>query len=240
MMTTYSRAEMRSRALAAPPARDAKATLCAPGLSVVAEVGSPHTLGRPGIPALDPPALAAEYVAAGASCVSVLMQPRIGGSSRNDWAQVRSEVDVPLLSRDLVVDDYQLYEARMLGADMVRLIAGAVDPARLSRLRELAEDVLGMTAMIEIHDETELSRALDAGATVVGLNDQDPRTSAPDRSLYERMKAQLPGTVLGVAEPLLDEGFDLHPYRDADAILIGGCTAAQVRRTMTSLAATAA
>src|SRR5690606_37293687 len=147
----------------------------------------------------DPAALAMEYEAGGARCVSVLTEPRRFGGSLQDLAAVRAAVDVPVLRKDFVVSAYQVHEARAYGADLVLLIVAALEQKVLVGLRERIES-LGMTALVEVHDEEEADRALEAGARVIGVNARNLRTMEVDRSVFERVAAGLPNHGSKIAE----------------------------------------
>jgi indole-3-glycerol phosphate synthase len=147
---------------------------------------------------------------------------RFGGSLA-DLAAVRAAVDVPLLRKDFVYDAYQVYEARAYGADVVLLIVAALDDATLLALRALVEDELGMTALVEAHNEAEATRAVASGARVIGVNARNLRTLEVDRAVFERLSPQLPATVLKVAESGVRGPDDLIRYAaaGADAVLVG-------------------
>ncbi len=213
---------IRKRAEAAPPARDAYNVLRRGGVGVIAEIKrrSPSAGLLAEIP--DPAALAMEYEAGGARCISVLTEPRRFGGSLQDLAAVRAAVDVPVLRKDFVVSAYQVHEARAYGADLVLLIVAALEQKVLVGLRERIES-LGMTALVEVHDEEEADRALEAGARVIGVNARNLRTMEVDRSVFERVAAGLPGDVIKVAESGIRGPHDLIRYAaaGADAVLVG-------------------
>src|SRR5919198_5798169 len=153
----------------APSPRGALAVLKGQGVSVIAEVkrSSPSKGALAAI--ADPAALAADYEAGGAAVISVLTERRRFGGSIDDLAAVRNRVDIPVLRKDFVVSAYQLWEARAYGADLVLLIVAALEQEALISLLERTVS-LGMTPLVEVHDEHEVVRALDAGARVVGIN----------------------------------------------------------------------
>ena len=182
---------LKRRAATAPAARDAYAALRVPGVGVIAEVkrASPSKGYLAEIP--DPAGLAREYAAGGARCVSVLTEGRWFGGSLDDLAAVRAAVDIPLLRKDFVISSYQVHEARAHGADLVLLIMAALDQNTFTGLLDRIES-LGMTALVEIHDEEEADRALSAGAKVIGVNARNLRTLEVDRSVFERIAPGLP------------------------------------------------
>jgi indole-3-glycerol phosphate synthase len=215
--------EMRARAASAAPALDAYAALARPGVSVIAEVKRRSPSKGALAPIADPAALAADYEAGGATWISVLTEERRFGGSLRDLAAVRQAVRIPVLRKDFLYGDYQAYEARAFGADVALLIVAALDQPTLSRLRALIEDELGMTALVEVHDEAEVSRAVDAGARVIGVNARNLRTLEVDRSVFERLAPLLPDRALKVAESGVRGPEDLIRYAasGADAVLVG-------------------
>ncbi|MER7278800.1 indole-3-glycerol phosphate synthase TrpC [Dactylosporangium sp. NPDC000244] len=215
-------AEIKQRAAEAPPPRDAYAKLRAPGVGVIAEVkrASPSKGALAEIP--DPAELAKEYAAGGARCVSVLTEGRWFGGSLDDFAAVRAAIDIPMLRKDFVVSSYQVHEARAYGADLVLLIVAALDQNTLSGLLDRIES-LGMTALVEVHDEEETDRALEAGARVIGINARNLRTLEVDRTVFERIAPGLPAEVVKIAESGVRGPHDLIRYASAgaDAVLVG-------------------
>jgi indole-3-glycerol phosphate synthase len=208
--------------LAARPALDPMPELRASGVSVIAEVKrrSPSRGELAAIP--DPAVLAAAYAQAGASVVSVLTEQRRFGGSLADLDAVRAAIRVPVLRKDFVVTDYQVDEARAHGADLVLLIVAALDQTTLEALRERVE-ALGMTALVEVHDHDEVARALDAGATLVGVNARDLRTLEVDPGTFARLRPLLPAGVVAVAESGVRGPADVRAYAEAgaDAVLVG-------------------
>jgi len=214
--------QVRDLAAAAPAAIDAYAALRKPGVAVIAEVkrASPSRGALADIP--DPAELAGEYAAGGARCISVLTEGRWFGGSLADLAAVRAAVGVPVLRKDFVVSAYQVHEARAHGADLVLLIVAALEQNVLVGLLERIES-LGMTALVEVHNEEEADRALDANAKVIGVNARDLRTLEVDRSVFERIAPGLPNNVVKIAESGVRGPHDLIRYASAgaDAVLVG-------------------
>ena len=205
------------------PALDAEAALrAAPGLAVIAEVkrASPSRGALADI--AEPASLAAAYAAGGAAVVSVLTEPRRFSGSLDDLAAVRARIEVPVLRKDFLVTPYQVAEARAWGADLVLLIVAALAQDELVALREQAE-TLGMTALVEVHDEEETRRAVDAGARVVGVNARDLRTLAIDRTTFARLRPLIPDDVVSVAESGVRGVEDVRAYAAAGAraVLVG-------------------
>jgi indole-3-glycerol phosphate synthase len=217
-----SLADVKAIAAERPPALDALAALRAPGVGVIAEVKR-RSPSRGALASIgDPAALAREYQAGGARMISVLTEQRKFGGSLDDLDAVRAEVRVPVLRKDFVVASYQVHEARAHGADVVLLIVAAVDQNTLIGLRERIES-LGMTALVEVHTEDEASRAIDAGARVIGVNARNLKTLEVDRAKFERIAPGLPSDVVRIAESGVRGPHDLIEYAaaGADAVLVG-------------------
>jgi indole-3-glycerol phosphate synthase len=214
--------ELKDRAHAQPTAQDGIAALRQPGVAVIAEVkrSSPSKGALAAI--ADPAALAEDYEAGGAAVISVLTEQRRFGGSLADFDAVRARVATPLLRKDFVVSSYQLWEARAHGADLVLLIVAALGQEALISLLERTES-LGMTPLVEVHDELELGRALEAGAKVVGVNARDLKTLEVDRSVFGRLSPTIPDAVVKVAESGVRGPHDLLAYaaHGADAVLVG-------------------
>lgn len=201
---------------------DAQAALQAPGVGVIAEVKrrSPSK-GR--LADIDnPAALAREYEAGGARVVSVLTERRHFGGSLEDLGEVREQVAIPVLCKDFIISPYQVHEARAWGADLCLLIVAALEDEALISLLERIES-LGMTALVEIHDEREADRALTAGASVIGINARNLATFEVDRGTFDRVAPGLPSSVIKVAESGVRGAHDLIAYAGAgaDAVLVG-------------------
>lgn len=213
---------VKERASAAAAPLDAYSVLRRPGVGVIAEVKrvSPSKGRLAEIP--DAAVLAGEYAAGGARCVSVLTEQRWFGGSLDDLAAVRTAVDVPLLRKDFIVSSYQVHEARAYGADLVLLIVAALEQNVLVGLRERIES-LGMTALVEVHDEYEADRALAAGARVIGINARNLRTLKMDPTVFERIAPGLSNRVIKIAESGIQGPHDLIRYAaaGADAVLVG-------------------
>ena len=214
--------DLKVRCESVPPAKDARAVLAGDGVSVIAEVkrkspskGELATIG-------DPAALASDYVAGGAHVISVLTEERRFGGSLGDLDAVRAAVDVPILRKDFVISSYQLCEARAHGADIALLIVAALEHSALVSLIERTHS-LGMTALVEVHDADEVARAVDAGATVIGVNARDLRTLEVDRDQFLRVAPLIPDSCIKIAESGIRDRHDLVAYAQAgaDAVLVG-------------------
>ena len=171
---------------------------------------------------LDPVALSAEYEEAGAAAVSVLTDRAWFGGSLDDLRAVRRARAVPVLRKDFVVDEHQVYEGRAAGADLTLLIVRILDRVLLADLRAMVEE-LGMAALVEVHDEWELETALASGAALVGVNNRDLATFGTDLAVTERLARYLPGDVLLVSESGIRSRADVERVAaaGADAVLVG-------------------
>ncbi|MDJ0466882.1 indole-3-glycerol phosphate synthase TrpC [Streptomyces sp. H27-C3] len=215
-------AEVRESADRLPPPRDVLAEWSGPDVAVICEVkrASPSKGRLADIPA--PAHLAAEYARGGAAAISVLTEERRFLGSLDDLSAVRDAVHVPVLRKDFIVSEYQVWEARARGADLVLLIVAALDDARLAALHELVAQ-LGMTALVEVHDEEEAARAAALGALLIGVNARNLKTLEVDRGTFARVAPMLPGSALKVAESGVRDARDVIAYAQAgaDAVLVG-------------------
>jgi indole-3-glycerol phosphate synthase len=220
--SAVSLAEMRARAEAAPSARDFAAAVTGPPVRIIAEVKRASPSAGAIRQDADPIATATMYEYAGAAAVSVLTDRRYFSGSADDLRAVRAVVRLPVLRKDFVVDPYQVYEARAMGADAVLLIAGTVPVDDLAVLGRLARD-LGMTALFEAHTEAQVDQALAAGARVIGINNRDLQTLTVDLETTLRLRPRIPGRVTVISESGIETPADVARVRQAgvDAILVG-------------------
>ncbi|GAA1942198.1 indole-3-glycerol phosphate synthase TrpC [Nocardioides marmoribigeumensis] len=204
------------------PALDPMPVLRGPGVQVIAEVkrASPSKGHLADIP--DPTVLAARYAEGGAAAISVLTEQRRFKGSLEDLRAVRAAVPTPLLRKDFLVTSYQLWEARAAGADLVLLIVAGLDPHELAELHAEAVS-LGLTPLVEVHDEDEVGVALDAGARLVGVNARDLRTLEVHRDAFARVAPRIPDGVVRVAESGVRDAADVADLADqgADVVLVG-------------------
>ena len=191
-------------------------------MRIIAEVkrASPSRGALADIP--DPASLASDYETGGASAVSVLTEGRRFGGSLADLEAVRAAISIPVLRKDFIAEPYQVFEARAAGADLVLLIAAALDQRQLLELFDLVGD-LGMTALVEAHSADEVSRAVDTGAGLIGINARDLSTFELDQNLFGRLSSAIPEGILKVAESAVKTPADVAHYRadGADVVLIG-------------------
>ncbi|MBW8026785.1 indole-3-glycerol phosphate synthase TrpC [Clavibacter michiganensis] len=216
-------AQVEAEALARPAALDALGALApADRVKIIAEVkrSSPSRGALAEIP--DPALLASRYETGGASAISVLTEGRKFRGSLQDLEQVRDTVSIPVLRKDFIGEPYQVLEARASGADLVLLIVAALDQKTLVELHALVGE-LGMTALVETHSAEEVSRALDLGAQVVGVNARNLTTFELDRDLFGRLADSIPAGVVRIAESAVKTADDVAHYRrsGADVVLVG-------------------
>ncbi|UKA60402.1 indole-3-glycerol phosphate synthase TrpC [Arthrobacter sp. FW306-2-2C-D06B] len=219
--------ELKERATATAPALDAWAALGGPAasrdeLKVIAEIKrrSPSKGDLASI--VDPAALAVQYADGGASVVSVLTEQRRFNGSLADLDAVRAAVDIPLLRKDFTVDEYQIWEARAHGADLILLIVAALSDAQLREFSALSHE-LGMNVLVETHTPEEIERAAAAQARIIGVNVRNLKTLDVDRSLFASLAGSIPSGAVVVAESGVRNADDVAHYagNGADAILVG-------------------
>lgn len=214
---------VRERAEARPfPDFAFEKALSGPDLAFICEVkkASPSKgLIAPEFPYVQ---IAKDYEAAGADAISVLTEPRWFLGSKEYLNEIADAVSVPCLRKDFTVDEYMIWSARARGASAVLLICAILDDARLRAFRELADE-LGLSALVEAHEEREVERALNAGARVVGVNNRDLRDFTVDTGNSARLRSLIPGDVLYVSESGVKTAEDVAQLRamGADAVLIG-------------------
>ncbi|MCC8927685.1 indole-3-glycerol phosphate synthase TrpC [Rhodococcus sp. BGS-1C] len=213
---------VKAAAAKAPAPLNATAALHEDGIGVIAEVkrASPSKGALADIG--DPAKLAQAYEQGGARIISVLTEERRFHGSLADLDAVRKAVNIPVLRKDFIVGPYQIHEARAHGADVILLIVAALEQDALASLLDRTES-LGMTALVEVHTEAEADRALEAGASVIGINARNLKTLEIDRDSFGRIAPGLPSEVIRVAESGVRGTADLLAYAGAgaDAVLVG-------------------
>jgi indole-3-glycerol phosphate synthase len=219
---TVSEADLRARLADADAPRDPMPHFRAAGSSVIAEVKrkSPSKGALADIP--DPAELAQKYAAGGAAAISVLTEERRFGGSLADLRAVRAAVDTPILRKDFIVEPYQLLEARAAGADLALLIVAALDDETLRSLYDQARE-LGLTVLVETHDEAEVARAVDLGAELIGVNARNLKTLEIDQDVFGRLAPLIPEDRVKVAESGIFTATDVkrHVSEGARAVLVG-------------------
>ena len=206
----------------APAVRDCLPQLLSEQISLIAEVkrSSPSKGSLASI--TDPAGLAAQYEEAGAHVVSVLTEQRRFGGSLADLDVVRKAVDLPILRKDFMIDDYQFYEARAHGADVVLLIVAALSKNQLDDYFHLAKE-LGMRSLIEVHTHDELERALEISPDIIGVNSRNLKTLDVDAQAFAELIPQIPLTISRVAESGIStrQEVEFAQQCGATAILVG-------------------
>ncbi len=192
------------------------------GTAIIAEVkkGSPSK----GIirADFDPVAISQSYERGGASCLSVLTDESYFYGSLDYLRQIRSAVKLPLLRKDFIIDPYQVFQARVAGADAILLIAAALDDQQLLELAQLATE-LQLDTLLEVHDSAELERALVLPVDLIGINNRNLQTFATDLGVTERLAQKIPEKQLAVAESGIHNRADIERLQQsgAGAFLIG-------------------
>lgn len=216
------KARLRELIERAPKARDAIAALSGQSLSVIAEVkrSSPSKGDLSSIPS--PSNLAKTYAESGASVVSVLTEERRFKGSLADFQAVREVIEIPMLRKDFIVSEYLIEESRAFGADLILLIVAALDNKELRDFSDLATG-LGMSVLVEVHDEAELERAVSINPKVIGVNARNLKTLEVDQGAFRKLLPLIPNGVLRVAESGMSSKADAQFARNygADAILVG-------------------
>ena len=206
----------------APAVRDCLPQLISADISVIAEVkrSSPSKGALAQI--TDPAGLAGQYEEAGAHVVSVLTEQRRFGGSLADLDAVRKAIDIPILRKDFMVDEYQFYEARAHGADVVLLIVAALSKYQLEDYFHLSTE-LGMRSLIEVHTYDELERALDISPEIIGVNSRNLKTLEVDSRAFSELIPQIPSSIARVAESGISSRAEVVFAQEcgATAILVG-------------------
>jgi indole-3-glycerol phosphate synthase len=222
--------QLEATARAAPPPRDFIAALQRPAaesatgraMALIAEIKRRSPSKGDIAPDLDPAALAREYAAGGASCLSVLTDGPYFGGGPEDLALARAAVELPVLRKDFTVAAADLYDTRVMGADAVLLIVALLEQDELAELHGLALE-LGLAALVEVHDEDELARALEVRARLVGVNQRDLHSFEVDRARAARVAGHIPSGVVKIAESGVETAADLAGLAEAgfDGVLVG-------------------
>ena len=224
------------------PPRDARSALLQPGCKLIAEVKHPTPELHIHTTPLDPVRLAQAFEQSGAALIACHTEQLRFHSSLAEMAAVRHAVGVPILCRDLIVEPYQIHEARYFGADMIPLRVDTLGQAQLESLLDRVES-LGMQALVEIRNPEEADRAMQAGATIIGVNSRDFQTVTQGRIAFSEIAPGLPATVVKIALSGVRYASELYEFaaRGADAVVVGQplMTGESVRSVTRSLAAAA-
>jgi len=218
-----AQADVEAAARAAPRARGLASALRRPGrITCIAELKRRSPSAGWIREGADVVAIARSYAAAGASALSVLTDEPFFGGSLDDLRRVRAAVDLPLLRKDFMVDRYQVAEARAAGADAILIIVSALPDERIAELLDAAGE-LGLDALVETHDAAEVERAVRLGAQIIGVNNRDLKTFTMDRDLAARLRPQIPGGRVVIAESGIRDAADVQQMGRAgvDAVLVG-------------------
>ena len=216
--------EARSSALAAGPGKGGSfyRAMEKPGLSVICEVKKASPSKGIIDPVFDYKKAALDYEAAGADGISCLTEPKWFLGSDDIFRQIRAEVETPMLRKDFVVDEYQLYQARLMGADCILLICALLDTRTISRYLEICDE-LGLAVLTEAHDEEEIRSAAAAGARMIGVNNRNLKDFSVNLGNAARLREHIPAGCLYVAESGVKTPEDAAALRaaGADAVLVG-------------------
>ncbi len=216
--------EMKAEAAARGSDREFpfEAALKSEGMSFICEVKKASPSKGVIAEEFDPVAIAREYEAAGANCISVLTEPTRFLGDIQYIRDIYAEVNIPILRKDFVVDEYMIYEAKAAGASAVLLIAGILTEEDLKAYVKLCDE-LGLSALVEVHDEIELDKALMSGACIIGVNNRNIRDFSVDPSNCLRLRRSVPEGILFVAESGIKDREDVRMLEDegVDAVLIG-------------------
>ena len=217
-----SMSAMLEKVESASPVKDAHGALSSVELAIIAEVkrSSPSKGALASI--IDPASLAADYEQAGAQVVSVLTEGRRFGGSLADLEKVRATISIPILRKDFMVDDYQFYEARAYGADLVLLIVAGLSKNQLKDYSDLTTE-LGMSALVEVHTLDELEDAMAINPRIVGVNSRNLKTLEVDQSAFQLILPRIPHDVIAVAESGISSRSDVEfaTHHGARALLVG-------------------
>ena len=214
--------ELRQRAADAAPPRAFLTAIRGPRIRLIAEVKGASPSAGTIRSTFDPAGIARSYEAAGAAAISVLTDARYFRGADAHLAEVRRTVRIPVLRKDFVVDPYQVYEARAIGADAILLIAAIVAGGALPDLQALAHE-LGLAALVEVHTDAELEGALAARPPLVGINNRNLDTLETSLEVARRLRPRVPGSATVVAESGIEERSQVEEMErlGMHAVLIG-------------------
>ena len=211
-----------AKSLAADTGFPFEKTLAAPGISVICEVkkASPSK----GLIAVDFPYLeiARQYERAGASAISVLTEPEYFLGSDDYLREIAREVSIPVLRKDFTVDEYQIYEAKVLGADAILLIAAILSEEKIKEFYDLAKS-LEIDCLVEVHNEKELKKVVACGCDIIGINNRNLKTFDVDLNTTSKLAPLIPYEAVLVSESGMKDENDMKNVKEqgADAVLIG-------------------
>jgi indole-3-glycerol phosphate synthase len=206
----------------APPARDFRDAITGRGVALIAECKERSPSGGVLQNPYDPVGLARRYAENGAAALSILTEPEFFGGSFNHLLAVRAAVTIPILCKDFIVDSVQIFAARAVGADAVLLIAGILDDGELNHFQYQAHS-LGMRAIVEVHTEEEVERALLSAATIIGINNRDLTRMKTEKETTARLRSLIPVGRTVISESGIDSRADIDALAriGVDAVLVG-------------------
>ncbi|MCY4130356.1 MAG: indole-3-glycerol phosphate synthase TrpC [Gammaproteobacteria bacterium] len=202
----------------APPLRRFRTSLEARKAAVIAEIKKASPSKGLIREDFDPSSIASSYEHYGATCLSVLTDERFFQGSDDALLSARSKTRIPVLRKEFIIDEYQIFETRTLPADCLLLIVAALDQSQLESFHEIGLD-LGLDVLVEVHDESELDRALAVDAHLIGINNRDLKTFHTDLLVTERLMTQIPSSVQVVSES------GIHSQKDVDRLIACGVNA---------------
>ncbi|MGC8638763.1 MAG: indole-3-glycerol phosphate synthase TrpC [Isosphaeraceae bacterium] len=218
--------ELEAQAADASPARDFRAALVSPGpIKLIAEIKRASPSAQLIRADFDPIQIARIYQDHGAACISVLTDAPFFQGHLSYLARVRASVAIPLLRKDFMIDEYQVVEARLAGADAILLIAEILEDHLLTALLTRARS-LGMASLVELHDAANLGRVLDLGADLVGINNRNLHDFSTDIDHTLRLRDRIPANVVLVSES------GIHTRHDVERLEVAGVSAILVGESL--------
>lgn len=213
---------LREKLVTAPQLRDAYAALNKEGMSLIAEVKRSSPSKGDLAEISDPISLAKSYQDGGADLVSVLTEERKFKGRVSDLIGVRQSISLPVLRKDFIVTEFQVYESRILGSDLLLLIIAGLSKSQLIDFYQLATE-LGMSVLVEVHTMSEAEVALDIGAKIIGVNCRNLKTLELDKNAFELILPKLPDSVVKIAESGISTRSEVEAVAElgANAILVG-------------------
>ena len=213
---------LREKLATAPQLRDAYAALNKEGMSLIAEVKRSSPSKGDLAEISDPISLAKSYQDGGADLVSVLTEERKFKGRVSDLIGVRQSINLPVLRKDFIVTEFQVYESRILGSDLLLLIIAGLSKSQLIDFYQLATE-LGMSVLVEVHTMSEAEVALDIGAKIIGVNCRNLKTLELDKNAFELILPKLPDSVVKIAESGISTRSEVEAVAElgANAILVG-------------------
>lgn len=217
-----SASEMEARIARRAATLDFASALKGDGVRLIAEVKKASPSRGIICPEFDPATLARTYADNGAAAISVLTEEKYFGGHLNHLSEIRMEVEIPLLRKDFIFDPYQVYESRACGADALLLIASILEPEPLAELLSLSRE-LGLSCLVEVHNENELEMALHSGAQIIGINNRDLKTFSVDIGTTQRLRPLVPKDKTVVSESGISRRQDMEYLKElgVDAALVG-------------------